>query len=67
MSNIMPKGEKIRKAVKWISDMLQEDGRSNPMKLIPIASTKFNLSPKEEDFLVSFYSQDQSQNPLQED
>jgi len=53
----MPKGEKIRKAVKWISDTLQENPDKNPMELIPLASARFNLSPKEENFLVSFYTE----------
>ena len=57
MSTIMPKGEKIRKAVKWISDTLQENPDKNPMELIPLASARFNLSPKEENFLVSFYTE----------
>jgi len=57
----MPKGEKIRKAVKWISDALQEDPAKTPGQLIPIASRRFNLSPKEENFLVSFYTEDESQ------
>jgi len=55
----MPKGEKIRKAVKWISDTLQENPDKNPMELIPLASARFNLSPKEENFLVSFYTEKQ--------
>ena len=58
MSTLMPKGEKIRKAVKWISEMLKEDPDKTPSDMIPVASEKFNLSPKEEEFLVSFYSED---------
>lgn len=60
MSTLMPKGEKIRRAVKWISELLKEDPEKRPDQLIPLASQRFNLSPKEEDFLVSFYTEDES-------
>jgi hypothetical protein len=55
MSTIQPKGEKIRQAVKWISAELKEDEKKAVSMLIQEASLKFNLSPKEEEFLVSFY------------
>ena len=58
MSTLMPKGEKIRKAVRWISEMLKDNADKTPSDMIPVASEKFNLSPKEEEFLVSFYSED---------
>ena len=61
MSTLVPKGEKVRRAVKWISEMLKEDPGKRPDQLIPLASQRFNLSPKEEDFLVSFYTEDKSE------
>ena len=58
MATIQPKGEKLRQAVKWISGMHQED-KTRPMpELIQEAANQFNLSPKEEDFLRSFYEED---------
>jgi len=55
MATIQPKGEKLRQAVKWISENRQEDeSRSIPL-LIQEAAHQFNLSPKDEDFLRSFY------------
>ena len=44
-----------RKAVKWISEMRKEDESLSIEVLIEKASQQFNLSPKEEDFLRSFY------------
>jgi len=61
VSTLVPKGEKVRRAVKWISEMLKEDPGKRPDQLIPLASQRFNLSPKEEDFLVSFYTEDKSE------
>ena len=55
MATVLPKGEKIRQAVKWISGERQEDEKKKIMLLIQEASFKFNLSPKEEEFLISFY------------
>jgi len=55
MSTIKPKGEKIRQAVRWISENLKEDSGKAIISVIQEAALRFNLSPKEEEFLVSFY------------
>jgi hypothetical protein len=54
MATIMPKGEKVRQAVKWISEGLKEEKKSIE-SLIQDASLRFDLSPKEEEFLRTFY------------
>ena len=56
MATIMPKGENLRQAVSWISEMLKEDENATIPNLIEKAALRFNLSPKDEDFLRSFYS-----------
>ncbi len=57
MATIMPKGENLRQAVKWISENRKEDeNRSIPL-LIEKAGLRFNLSPKDEEFLRSFYKE----------
>ena len=55
MATIQPKGEKIRQAVKWISSERLEDEKKEIVLLIQEAALKFNLSPKDEEFLMSFY------------
>jgi hypothetical protein len=57
MATIQPKGEKLRQAVKWISEQRKEDENRAIYRLIEQASLQFNLSPKEEDFLRSFYEE----------
>lgn len=57
MSNIMPKGESIRQAVKWISEMRSEEGGKPLAALIEEAALRFNLSPKEEMFLRTNFSE----------
>ena len=58
MATIQPKGEKLRQSVKWISGIRQEDKTKPIPVIIQEASNRFNLSPKEEDFLRSFYETD---------
>lgn len=60
MTTIQPKGEKVRQAVKWISEKRKEDDQASLSRLIEQGSTRFNLSPKDEAFLRSFYEQDVS-------
>ena len=55
MATIQPQGESIRQAVKWISAELLEDPGKRVQKLIQEAALRFNLSPLEEEYLVSFY------------
>ena len=57
MATIQPKGERIRQAVKWISSERLEDDKSNVSMLIKKAAMRFNLSPREEEYLVSFYEE----------
>lgn len=57
MATIQPKGEKIRQAVRWISDERLEDENKDFSALISKAGMKFNLSPAEEDYLRTFYKE----------
>lgn len=57
MATIQPKGEKVRQAVKWISEIRKEDEGRRIGLLIQEAAGRFNLSPKEEEYLVSFYKE----------
>ncbi len=55
MPTIMPEGERVRQAVKYISAERMEDEKKPIRQLIQQASLKYNLSPKEEQDLVNFY------------
>lgn len=57
MATIQPKGENVRQAVKWISVEIKEDANRKLSFLIQEAATRFNLSPKDEEFLHCFYEQ----------
>ena len=56
MSSISPEGKDIRMAVKWISEHLQENPDKIVQKLVNEAILRFNLSPKDSEFLINFYS-----------
>ncbi len=63
MSNVQPKGEQLKKAIKWISQKRQETPDINLVKLADEASFQFDLSPKDSQFLLRFVKNDQDQNP----
>lgn len=56
MSGIAPQGEAVRSAVKWISEECKVNSDAVISQLIQQAAAKFNLSPKDEEFLMAFYS-----------
>jgi hypothetical protein len=55
MATIMPEGESIRKAVKWVDESRQSDPGKNMAGLIDEACVKFDLSPLEAEFLQKFF------------
>ena len=58
MTTIMPQGELMRRAVKWVGDQRAETGK--PLAaLIDQAAMQFNLSPKDSDFLNKFFTEPQ--------
>jgi len=50
--SIQPKGEALRKAVKWVSEERKYNKEKKLKALIEEACLKFNLSPMDADFLV---------------
>jgi hypothetical protein len=58
MTTVQPASKNVREAIKWISENLKEDGTQNPVQFIEEAGSRFNLSPKDEEFLRSFYKKD---------
>jgi len=55
MHNLLPDGEDLRRAVKWISGNLQENPDLPVQPLVHQAILKFDLSPRDADFLIEFY------------
>lgn len=61
MHELLPEGEDLRRAVKWISGNLQEDPGQPVMPLVQEAIFKYDLSPRDADFLIGFYSKKKEQ------
>lgn len=57
MSELLPDGEDLRRAVKWISASLQDNPDQPVQRLVQEATFKFDLSPKDADFLVGFFAE----------
>lgn len=55
MATVMPEGEAIRKAVKWISAAHEDKPDISFNKLINEAVIKFDLSPLDAEFLQGFF------------
>lgn len=60
MATIQPKDEKIKEAIKWISGERSGSENTDLTRLINNATMRFDLSPKEEEFLISFYKENKS-------
>jgi len=49
---IFPSGHHLRNAVKWISEEKKNQKNISSNSIIEKAGVKFNLSPKDVDFLI---------------
>jgi hypothetical protein len=58
MHDLLPEGEELRRAVKWVSAHLQENPGLHVHRLVQEAVFKFDLSPKDSEFLIRFYRKD---------
>jgi hypothetical protein len=54
--SILPEGEQLRKAVKWISDERLDHPESGLSTLVRDACLKFDLSPKDAEVLLHFFA-----------
>lgn len=49
----MPQGEGLRRALRWLDDKVKDDPRAARAKLVSEAAVKFDLTPVEEEFLLT--------------
>ncbi|WP_432736396.1 hypothetical protein [Maridesulfovibrio sp. FT414] len=62
MTTIVTPCELTRKAIKWISEKRLETGRELP-SLLEEAAMRFNLSPKDMEFMERFYAENSADTP----
>lgn len=56
MTQLAPEGDSLRKAIRWIDEAHRDNPEKKLLSLIDQAGMTFNLSPKDTDFLVRFYT-----------
>jgi hypothetical protein len=49
---LQPEGEALRSALRWLDARVQDDPRADRARLVGEASTRFDLSPLDEEFLL---------------
>jgi hypothetical protein len=57
MATIVPQGENVRRAVKWISEERQSSPGRKLSKLVEEAAVRFNLSPAEGEYLSRLFTE----------
>ncbi len=59
--SILPEGEQLRKAIRWISAQRTENPEIAMSELIGNACLRFDLSPKDADLVVRFFAEQTEQ------
>jgi hypothetical protein len=49
----MPEGESLRRALRWLDERVKEEPGLQRAKLVNEAAARFDLSPVEEEFLLT--------------
>jgi hypothetical protein len=62
--SILPEGEQLRKAVKWISDERIDYPEAALSTLVRDACLKFDLSPKDAEVLLHFFTGDDAKKQV---
>ena len=57
MSSILPEGETLRRAIRWIDEQQKQHPDKKLNRLVQEATLKFDLSPRDSDFLWRFYEE----------
>ena len=62
MSTIIPQSDKLKNAVEWISEKRKNNPNNKAAQLAEDASLRFDLSPKDSEFLLRFVKDGEHQN-----
>ncbi|WDP92639.1 MAG: hypothetical protein HUN04_24125 [Desulfobacter sp.] len=60
MSGVQPQGDALKKAIQWISEQRKKDPAKAPAVLADEAGFRFDLSPKDSEFLLRFVKEDKT-------
>lgn len=62
MSGLLPDGEDLRKAIKWVSGEFQKSPDQPLQPLVQKAIFTYDLSPKDGEFLIGFFRKHSGEN-----
>ena len=62
MSGLLPDGEELRKAVKWVSGEFQRNPDQPLQPLVQKAIFIYDLSPKDGEFIIGFFRKHPEEN-----
>ncbi len=51
--DVLPHGEGLRRALRWLDDRVRDEPTAKRAQLVTEAAQRFDLTPFEEDFLLS--------------
>ena len=60
MTTIQPQGDALRKAVQWVAEQRKENPDKSSAALADEAAFKYDLSPKDSEFLLRFIREENS-------
>jgi len=55
MKEMLPQGETLKRAIRWVSRSLESRPELSIMRLVQEAVFLFDLSPKDSEFLTDFF------------
>jgi hypothetical protein len=58
MHDLLPEGEDLRRAVKWVTDNLRENPGRSVQPLVQEAIFRFDVSPRDAEFLIGLFRQE---------
>ena len=50
---VMPEGDALRRALRWLDERVKEEPKLERSRLVGDAAVRFDLSPVEEEFLLT--------------
>lgn len=62
MSELLPDGEDLRKAVQWVSGEIRKNPVQPLQPLVQKAIFTYDLSPKDGEFLIGFFRKNREEN-----
>jgi len=57
VGGVLPRGEKLRRAVRWISERRREAPEPSLGRLVDEAALRFDLGPRESEYLLDLFRQ----------